>query len=341
MAVLPALPRRDTGFHPVADRSNAHSPSTAAIAGCITLVLIFFLLFQLGSRYNPYFIAHRPVPVPVPHSSSSFVGLTPEAVNSIPIFRYSTSSPHNGSPFQASSDGTIPTTVESHSCSICTEDFNEGIKLRSLPCGHVFHPMCIDPWLLKRSVTCPLWCVHLDHCRSTTALTHSICPPPHSRLNVASSLLPHNPQAPSRPRRTLSAGGRWIVCRRGPRVKFAYSFSLAYGLTHIIEYPRIACLNERAKRPATGSRDSGGDTAPPLTPRAIAVHPRGPRSPRLGGRRYKGSSTQRMMGKGGGGTAMERGNAWRSLSKMGCGQDWKGAEYKSGAWRSCYQKLET
>ncbi|KAK8029771.1 hypothetical protein PG993_011062 [Apiospora rasikravindrae] len=44
-------------------------------------------------------------------------------------------------------------------CSICTEDFRTGDKLRNLPCGHLFHPVCIDPWLCEQSRTCPLWYV--------------------------------------------------------------------------------------------------------------------------------------------------------------------------------------
>lgn len=42
-------------------------------------------------------------------------------------------------------------------CSICTEDFENGARLRRVPCGHLFHPECIDPWLTRRSRTCPLW----------------------------------------------------------------------------------------------------------------------------------------------------------------------------------------
>ncbi|KAK8072803.1 hypothetical protein PG996_006151 [Apiospora saccharicola] len=36
-------------------------------------------------------------------------------------------------------------------CSICTEDFRQGDKLRNLLCGHLFHPACIDPWLSPRT----------------------------------------------------------------------------------------------------------------------------------------------------------------------------------------------
>lgn len=45
-------------------------------------------------------------------------------------------------------------------CSICTEDFVDGDNIRRLPCHHIFHPRCIDPWLSGFAVTCPLWQVY-------------------------------------------------------------------------------------------------------------------------------------------------------------------------------------
>ncbi|CAF9930325.1 hypothetical protein IMSHALPRED_008147 [Imshaugia aleurites] len=40
-------------------------------------------------------------------------------------------------------------------CLICLNDFIDGDLIRTLPCGHDFHPACIDPWLLDRSTACP------------------------------------------------------------------------------------------------------------------------------------------------------------------------------------------
>ncbi|KAJ3402129.1 cytochrome c oxidase subunit 1, partial [Chytridiales sp. JEL 0842] len=39
-------------------------------------------------------------------------------------------------------------------CTICLESFESGDITRQLPCGHFFHPGCIDPWL-KISPLCP------------------------------------------------------------------------------------------------------------------------------------------------------------------------------------------
>ena len=44
-------------------------------------------------------------------------------------------------------------------CLICVDDFVDGDRIRTLPCGHDFHPACIDPWLLDRSTACPSWYV--------------------------------------------------------------------------------------------------------------------------------------------------------------------------------------
>lgn len=35
-------------------------------------------------------------------------------------------------------------------CIICLEEYQEGEKIRTLPCKHQFHSVCIDLWLITR-----------------------------------------------------------------------------------------------------------------------------------------------------------------------------------------------
>jgi hypothetical protein len=49
-----------------------------------------------------------------------------------------------------------PAYFDCHRCVVCLEDFIEDEKLVLLPCRHVFHKLCIDPWLVHRSSLCPI-----------------------------------------------------------------------------------------------------------------------------------------------------------------------------------------
>lgn len=45
-------------------------------------------------------------------------------------------------------------------CAVCMDELDPAGLLRRLPCTHVFHAACIDPWLTQRSATCPV-CRHV------------------------------------------------------------------------------------------------------------------------------------------------------------------------------------
>lgn len=53
-----------------------------------------------------------------------------------------------------------PTETEKHftsgSCAICLENLEDDEDVRGLLCGHVFHQICIDPWLTERRGCCPI-----------------------------------------------------------------------------------------------------------------------------------------------------------------------------------------
>ncbi|KAI6173564.1 RING-type domain-containing protein [Aphelenchoides besseyi] len=45
---------------------------------------------------------------------------------------------------------------EAETCAICLEDFRANDKVRELPCRHIYHQKCIDPWLTKNRKVCPI-----------------------------------------------------------------------------------------------------------------------------------------------------------------------------------------
>jgi hypothetical protein len=59
----------------------------------------------------------------------------------------------------------LPSGIEQADCPVCREDFLGSDDVRVLPCGHIYHQRCIDPWLLDFAGTCPLWyaIVHRQH----------------------------------------------------------------------------------------------------------------------------------------------------------------------------------
>ncbi|KFY82649.1 hypothetical protein V500_10407 [Pseudogymnoascus sp. VKM F-4518 (FW-2643)] len=52
--------------------------------------------------------------------------------------------------------GQSGSSIDPASCSVCIESFAENENVRILPCSHIYHQRCIDPWLLNLSSTCPL-----------------------------------------------------------------------------------------------------------------------------------------------------------------------------------------
>jgi len=77
-------------------------------------------------------------------------------------------------------------------CAICFEEEAES-AWRLLPCGHRFHPACVDEWLKKRGGTCPT-CRHdpaLGETGFTGAAAEDAPPPPLVLSGHAASLTPY------------------------------------------------------------------------------------------------------------------------------------------------------
>lgn len=45
--------------------------------------------------------------------------------------------------------------IEAENCAVCIENYKPKDVVRILPCKHIFHRLCIDPWLLEHR-TCPM-----------------------------------------------------------------------------------------------------------------------------------------------------------------------------------------
>ncbi|KAJ3206206.1 hypothetical protein HDU67_008308, partial [Dinochytrium kinnereticum] len=84
-------------------------------------------------------------------TTTSQTGYRPEMLRSPPPYGWE----EPGSPRRWSVSSEI-------ACPVCLEDFVGGEYIRELPCGHLFHPLCIDPWLWNNSL-CPT-------CRTDAAL---------------------------------------------------------------------------------------------------------------------------------------------------------------------------
>ncbi|KAI4324006.1 hypothetical protein L6164_023573 [Bauhinia variegata] len=58
--------------------------------------------------------------------------------------------------FESTESSSGQTAGSKDECAICLEDFKNGESVQAFPkCNHVFHPTCINTWLLVGKFTCP------------------------------------------------------------------------------------------------------------------------------------------------------------------------------------------
>ncbi|KAJ4745155.1 RING/U-box superfamily protein [Rhynchospora pubera] len=120
------------------------TPSMAIVI--IVLIAVFFLLgfFSIYVRQCAgEGVAGTGPAVPVPTTNRQPKGLDPTIVDSFPTMVYSEVKEHK------IGKGALE-------CAVCLSEFEDDEKLKLLPkCSHVFHPDCIDAWLVGHA-TCPV-----------------------------------------------------------------------------------------------------------------------------------------------------------------------------------------
>ncbi|CAN6556664.1 unnamed protein product [Malus baccata var. baccata] len=113
-------------------------------------------------------------------NASTATSMSEEEINALPVHKHKVTGPENvdGSSLQHASSSSTPVELTKQdgsmkeqdskrmdgsmkdlenelTCSICLEQVNRGDLVRSLPCLHQFHAICIDPWLRQQG-TCPV-----------------------------------------------------------------------------------------------------------------------------------------------------------------------------------------
>ncbi|ORX40390.1 hypothetical protein BCR36DRAFT_407579 [Piromyces finnis] len=90
-------------------------------------------------------------------SNASLGAATQEEVEALPIKVFSMEKKKENDP---------------ETCAVCIDDFQDGDKLRVLPCRHEYHVECIDLWLTTRKSFCPICkrCINDDDADENTPL---------------------------------------------------------------------------------------------------------------------------------------------------------------------------
>uniref|UniRef100_A0ACD5W4E8 Uncharacterized protein n=1 Tax=Avena sativa TaxID=4498 RepID=A0ACD5W4E8_AVESA len=120
-------------------------PVLAALLGILVcFVCVCLYLRWACRRYSPDpTLPSYSSSASAPGAASSVVGLDAAAVAGLPVTLYRRPPAPEGD-------------ADAAQCPICLGEFEDGEEVKALPpCGHRFHPECVDVWLLSRP-SCPL-----------------------------------------------------------------------------------------------------------------------------------------------------------------------------------------
>lgn len=175
-------PAETNSTNPTNPTNHGADVPSASVAVCIAVAVMVGIAACLLQRRRHHYLSALHETGPRPAQASH---LDTKALGSIPIITYREMPPrqeewrpphdhHRGrwtwSPYRHLSHNKTTSPQDGErgtakgnaagvvkSCAICTEDFVDGSRVRRLPCGHCFHPACVESWLLGFSTTCPLW----------------------------------------------------------------------------------------------------------------------------------------------------------------------------------------
>ena len=159
--------------------------------------------------------------------------ITQEAIDALPLLIYTsepppstdqrsniTLDPSSTIPSQPPAPLTTTVTQTSHThtqfsqpaCPICLEDFIPNTTtIRTLPCHHIYHPECIDPFLTNNSSLCPICKARVP---STTSASKTIEPVTNAMVR-RERLLRQRAVQNRNPRSPPEEGGGWLMRVRG------------------------------------------------------------------------------------------------------------------------------